>query len=161
MSAHIRTANEVAPDAALHGHHPFSAVIVGPEDRILIRQGNIGTVRNAETELSRRAANAYPAEFLWTCTLVSTGEPCAMCTGTLNWTNIGRLLYGYEESTLLAVTGSHPANPTRSLDARTVLGSGQKPPCSTSSMTIRRRGSSKAHMKHVRTQTMIAHQIAQ
>jgi hypothetical protein len=34
---------------------------------------------------ARRAAAAYPPEFLWTCTLVSTGEPCAMCTGTLYW----------------------------------------------------------------------------
>lgn len=126
MIAHIRTANEVARDAALHGHHPFGAVLVGPDDRILMRQGNIGTVRHAETELARRAADAYPPEFLWTCTLVSTGEPCAMCTGTLYWSNIGRLVYGYEERKLLALTGDHPENPTMSLAARTVLGSGQK-----------------------------------
>ena len=126
MIAHIRAANEVARDAALHGHHPFGAVLVGPDDRILMRQGNINTVRHAETELARRAAEAYPPEFLWTCTLVSTGEPCAMCTGTLYWANIGRLVYGYEENKLLALTGDHPENPTMSLAARTVLGSGQK-----------------------------------
>jgi tRNA(Arg) A34 adenosine deaminase TadA len=85
------------------------------------------TVRHAETELARRAAAAYPAEFFWTCTLVSTGEPCAMCTGTLYWANIGRLVYGFEEAKLLAETGDHPENPTMSLAALTVLGSGQKP----------------------------------
>ena len=126
MIAHIRAANEVARDAVLHGHHPFGAVLVGPDDRILMRQGNINTVRHAETELARRAAEAYPPEFLWTCTLVSTGEPCAMCTGTLYWANIGRLVYGYEENKLLAITGDHPESPTMSLAARTVLGSGQK-----------------------------------
>jgi tRNA(Arg) A34 adenosine deaminase TadA len=60
-----------------------ACVLVGPDDRILMRQGNIDTVRHAETELARRAAAAYPADLLWTCTLVSTGEPCAMCTGAL------------------------------------------------------------------------------
>ena len=126
MIAHLRAANEVARDAVVHGHHPFGAVLVGPDDRILMRQGNIDTVRHAETELARRAAAAYLPEFLWTCTLVSTGEPCAMCAGTLYWANIGRLVYGYEETKLLALTGDHPQNPTMSLAARTVLGSGQK-----------------------------------
>ena len=126
LIALIRAANAVACDAAAHGHHPFGAVLVGPDDAILMRQGNIDTVRHAETELARRAAEAYSPEFLWTCTLVSTGEPCAMCAGTLYWANIGRLVYGYEESQLLALTGNAPENPTMSLAARTVLGSGQK-----------------------------------
>jgi tRNA(Arg) A34 adenosine deaminase TadA len=126
MIAHLRAADMVAREAAAHGHHPFGAVLVGPDDRILMRQGNIDTVRHAETELARRAAAAYPPQFLWTCTLVSTGEPCAMCTGTLYWANIGRLVYGFEETKLLALTGDDPANPTMSLASRTVLGSGQK-----------------------------------
>jgi len=127
MLAHIRAADAVAREAAGHGHHPFGAVLVGPDNRILMRQGNIGTVRHAEVELARRAAEAYPADFLWTCTLVSTGEPCAMCTGALYWANIGRLVYGYEEAKLFAETGDHPDNPTMNLPSRTVLGYGQKP----------------------------------
>jgi tRNA(Arg) A34 adenosine deaminase TadA len=126
MIAHIRTANAVACDAAAHGHHPFGAVLVGPDDTILMRQGNINTVSHAETELARRAADAYSREFLWSCTLVSTGESCAMCAGALYWANIGRLVYGYEERQLLALTGDNPENPTMSLAARTVLASGQK-----------------------------------
>ena len=75
---------------------------------------------------ARRAAAAYSPEFLWRCTLVTTFEPCAMCTGTLYWVNIGRLVYGASEETLLALTGDSAANPTLQLDSRTVLGSGQK-----------------------------------
>lgn len=126
MIAHIREANDVARATAAHGHHPFGAVLVGPDDGILMRQGNIDTVHHAESELARRAAAAYSPEFLWTCSLVSTGEPCAMCAGTLYWANIGRLVYGYEETKLLALTGDHPENPTMSLPSRTVLASGQK-----------------------------------
>jgi tRNA(Arg) A34 adenosine deaminase TadA len=127
MIAHLLAAGEVAREAAAHGHHPFGAVLVGPADRILVRLGYIDTLRHAETELCRRAAAAYTADFLWTCTLVSTFEPCAMCAGALYWANIGRLVYGVEEAKLLAETGDHAENPTMSLAARTVLGSGQKP----------------------------------
>lgn len=126
MIAYILEANAVAKSAAKHGHHPFGAILVGPDGTILMDQGNIDTVHHAETELARRAAVAYSPEFLWTCTLVTTGEPCAMCTGTLYWANIGRLVYGFEETTLLALTGDHVENPTMNLSARTVISSGQK-----------------------------------
>ena len=126
MIAHLRAANAVAVGVVAHGHHPFGAVLVGPDGRVLMRQGNLNTVRHAETELARRAAEAYAPAFLWRCTLVSTGEPCAMCAGTQYWANIGRLVYGYAETELLALTGNDPENPTMHLPARKVLGSGQK-----------------------------------
>ncbi len=126
MIAHLHAANDVAREAAIHGHHPFGAVLVGPEAQVLMRQGNLDVVRHAETELCRRAAAAYDAGYLWTCTLVTTFEPCAMCAGTLYWANIGRLVYGVEEATLLALTGDSRENPTMSLSSRVVLASGQK-----------------------------------
>ena len=129
MFAHLRAADAVAREAAAHGHHPFGAVLVSPDDRILMRQGNIDTVRHAETELARRAFVAYGPEFLLGCTLVSTFEPCTMCAGTIYWANIGRLVYGVTETALLALTGNHPENPTMHLPARTIFGSSQKRAC--------------------------------
>ena len=126
MLAHLRAANDVARDAAAHGHHPFGAVLFGPDDRVLMRQGNLDAVRHAESELARRAAAAYPADYLWRCTLVTTFEPCAMCAGTIYWANIGSVVYGVEETKLLALTGASEENPTMSLSSRTVFGSGQK-----------------------------------
>jgi tRNA(Arg) A34 adenosine deaminase TadA len=126
MITHLRTADLVAREAAAHGHHPFGAVLVGPGGAILMRQGNLDTVRHAETELARRAFAAYGPEFLWGCTLVTTFEPCAMCTGAIYWANIGRVVYGVEETALLALTGDHAENPTMRLSARTVLAAGQK-----------------------------------
>jgi tRNA(Arg) A34 adenosine deaminase TadA len=126
MLAHLRSANEVAREAAAHGHHPFGCVLVGPDDTILMRQGNIDTVRHAETELARRAAAAYGPAFLWTTTMVTTFETCAMCTGTLYWANIGCLVFGASESRLLELTGNDAKNPTLDLSSRTVLAAGQK-----------------------------------
>jgi tRNA(Arg) A34 adenosine deaminase TadA len=58
--------------------------------------------------------------------MVTTVEPCAMCTGALYWANIGRLVYGLEEAKLLALTGNDAKNPTMDLPSRSVLASGQK-----------------------------------
>ena len=124
--AHLRAANDVARDAAAHGHHPFGAILVGPDDQVLMRQGNLDAVRHAETELARRAAAAYAPAYLWRCLLVTTFEPCAMCAGTIYWANIGAVAYGVEETKLLALTGDSAENPTMHLSSRTVLGSGQK-----------------------------------
>jgi tRNA(Arg) A34 adenosine deaminase TadA len=126
MLTHLRAADDVAREAAAHGHHPFGAVLVAADGKILMRQGNIDVVRHADSELCRRAAAAYPADYLWTTTLVTTFEPCAMCAGTLYWANIGALVYGVEETRLLALTGTSGENPTMSLSSRTVVSSGQK-----------------------------------
>lgn len=127
MIAHLEACNELAIDAVAHGNHPFGAILVGPDDEeILLTQGNVDTVRHAESELARYASSLFPHDYLWDCTLVSTFEPCAMCAGTMYWANIGKLVYGVSEARLRDLTGSDERNPTMTLPARTVLRSGQK-----------------------------------
>ena len=124
---HLRRANEVAQRAASLGRHPFGALLVAPDgETVLAEQGNIDTVQHAESTLARAASLNYSAEYLWGCTLVTTFEPCAMCTGTLYWANIGRIVYGASEQALLALTGNHAENPTLSLPCRELLARGQK-----------------------------------
>ena len=123
----LRRADAVARRAMAMGRHPFGAVLIAPDgDTVLAEQGNIDTVNHAEATLARHAAANWPADYLWQCTLVTTFEPCAMCAGTSYWANIGRVVYGAEESALLALTGDHPENPTLSLPCRDVFARGQK-----------------------------------
>lgn len=123
----LRRANDVAKRAMAMGRHPFGAVLIAPDgDTVLAEQGNIDTVNHAGTTLARHAADNWPADYLWQCTLVTTFEPCAMCAGTSYWANIGRVVYGAEEAALLALTGDHPENPTLSLPCREVFARGQK-----------------------------------
>ena len=123
----LRRANEVARRAMAMGRHPFGAVLVAPDgETVLAEQGNIDTVHHAEATLARTASLNYPADYLAQCTLVTTFEPCAMCAGTIYWANIGRVVYGAEETALLALTGDHPENPTLSLPCRDVFARGQK-----------------------------------
>jgi tRNA(Arg) A34 adenosine deaminase TadA len=123
----LRKANEVALKAKQTGHHPFGALLIAPDgDTVLDSQGNIDTVNHAESTLARRAAANFSAPYLWTCTLVSTVEPCAMCSATQYWANIGRVAYGISEQTLLQLTGRHLENPTLNLTCRDVFSAGQK-----------------------------------
>ena len=125
--AHLRRANQVAMRAASLGRHPFGALLVAPDgETVLAEQGNIDTVHHAEATLARTASLNYSREYLWGCTLVTTFEPCAMCSGTIYWANIGHIVYGATEEQLLALTGASDDNPTLSLPCRQVVASGQK-----------------------------------
>ena len=125
--AALRRAIAVAEQAQAAGHHPFGALLLAPDgDTVLLEQGNVDTVRHAESELARAAALRWPADYLWQCTLVTTVEPCAMCAGTQYWAHIGRVVYGMTERRLLELTGNHGENPTMDLPCRTVFEAGQR-----------------------------------
>ncbi|XAH21580.1 nucleoside deaminase [Xylophilus sp. GW821-FHT01B05] len=127
IARHLRRANTVAERAMAMGRHPFGALLLAPDgETVLAEQGNIDTVNHAESTLARSAAVNYPGAYLAQCTLVTTFEPCAMCAGTIYWAGIGQVLYGAEESTLLALTGDHPENPTLALPCREVFARGQR-----------------------------------
>lgn len=127
MISHIRAANEVAKEWKTFGHHPFGAVLVGPDNQqILMNQGNISVVRHAETELARRAAETYGPGYLSKCTLVTTMEPCVMCSGNIYFANIGRVVFGATEEALAKLTGTSKMNPTMNLPCRQVFDAGQK-----------------------------------
>ena len=125
---HLRQANAVADAALQSGHHPFGALLVGPDhETVLLSHGNVDAVNHAESVLACEAARRWTPAELWACTLYTTVEPCAMCAGTQYWANIGRVVYGMSESALRVITGAHAQNPTLDLPCRTVFGSGQKP----------------------------------
>lgn len=125
---HLRRSNAVAERAMALGHHPFGAVLVGPDqETVLLEQCNIDTVNHAESTLARIAASNFTPEFLWSCTLYTAVEPCCMCAGTAYWANIGRVVFGMTEHDLLSATGQHAENPTLSLPSAYVFSHSPKP----------------------------------
>lgn len=125
--AMLRHAQAIAQRALDAGHHPFGAVLVAPDhETVLLEQGNVSTVDHAEAVLARTAARRFTPDELWACTLVTTVEPCAMCAGTQYWAHIGRVVYGLDERSLLALTGAHAENPTLDLPCRKLFARGQK-----------------------------------
>lgn len=128
---YLLRAVEVSRRAMDGGNHPFGALLVDDSGTVLLEQGNAEVVErdctgHAETVLMRRASQRYEKDFLATCTLYTTAEPCAMCAGAMYWANVGRLVYGITEEQLLSETGDDPRNPTLSLECRTVFSRGQK-----------------------------------
>ncbi len=125
---HLRHTQQVAERAIALGHHPFGAILVGPDqETVLMEQCNIDTVNHAESTLARMAATNFTPEYLWSCTLYTNVEPCCMCAGTAYWANIGRVVFGMTEHELLRCTGSHGENPTMSVPSRYVFDHCQKP----------------------------------
>ena len=105
----LRLAFAVATKARDGGDHPFGSILADAEGNVLMQQGNgyssEGNDRTAHAErlLASRAARAYEATFLSTCTLYTSAEPCAMCAGAIYWAGIGRVVYGQTEKDLKAV----------------------------------------------------------
>jgi tRNA(Arg) A34 adenosine deaminase TadA len=128
----LRRSFDVARRAVTHGNHPFGAVLVGGDGRVLLEAENgylpsrDGTA-HAERLLATQACTRFDAEILKASTLYSSAEPCAMCAGAIYWAGIGRLVYGLSEHRLRKVTGDHPENPTLDLPCRKVFETGQRP----------------------------------
>lgn len=128
---YLRIANEEAIKAKARGNTPFGAILVGPEGEVLDKQGNIEITEHdctghAESALMRKVSKKYTKDFLWKCTLYTTFEPCAMCSGAIYWGNVGRVVFGTTESRLLELTGDDEQNPTFDLPCREIFAKGQK-----------------------------------
>ncbi|WP_297082173.1 nucleoside deaminase [uncultured Demequina sp.] len=121
----------VAQSARAHGNHPFGAVLVAGDGRVVLEAENtVVTHRDAtghaETNLVRLASNQMDRDELAAATLVTSCEPCAMCSGAIYWSGIGAVVYGLAETALLEMTGTHPENPTLALPSRDVFAAGSR-----------------------------------
>jgi tRNA(Arg) A34 adenosine deaminase TadA len=129
--AFLRRAIAVSAASRAAGNHPFGAILVGPDDTVLMEGGNaIGDTADrtghAERLLMTRASLAYDQDFLAGCTMYTSAEPCAMCAGAAYWAGVGRVVYGMSEAELKALIGPNPENLTMDLPCRVVLGAGQR-----------------------------------
>lgn len=135
MNSHeyyLRRSIEVSKSSRVNGNTPFGAILVGPDGEILLEQENVEITEHrctghAETALMEKASQRFGHDFLWNCTLYTTFEPCAMCSGAIYWGNVGRVVYAATEEALLKLTGSHEQNPTFNLHCRDIFAKGQKP----------------------------------
>lgn len=77
---------------------PVGCVVVC-QNRIIARSHNLTEQLNdvtahAEMQAITSAANQLGGKYLNECTLYVTVEPCAMCAGALNWSQLGKLVWG-------------------------------------------------------------------
>ena len=128
---YLRLAMELAAESRANGNHPFGALLVGPDGNVLLSSGNTFAkdrgVGHAENNVARAAAKQYNPDFLANCTLVTSVEPCCMCSGATYWAGIGTLVYGLTEKRLADLTGDNPENLTLDLSCHEVFAAGRRP----------------------------------
>ncbi|WP_410209436.1 nucleoside deaminase [Aquirhabdus sp.] len=129
----LRQSIALSQQSREQGKHPFAAIVVNPDGKIIAQAGNNSLppegdpTRHAEIVAVGMAAKILTPHEMQGCTLYTNAEPCAMCAGGIYWGGIGRVVYGISEVHLLEITGNHPENPTLSLPCRQVFASGQRP----------------------------------
>ncbi len=130
LDSMVREAIEVSRNAREHGNHPFGAILIDAEgNRLLSAENTVETdcdcTAHAERNLVALATKTYTEEFLKSCTLISSAEPCPMCSGAIYWSNIGRVVYGLSEKRLYEI--SDPDDQVGLLlSCREVLGRGKR-----------------------------------
>lgn len=94
----IALALEEAKSAAARGEVPVGAVLLGPDGRLLARDGNRileykDPTAHAEMLVMRAGAQRLDNERLLGTTLFATLEPCAMCAGGIAMARVARLVF--------------------------------------------------------------------
>jgi tRNA(Arg) A34 adenosine deaminase TadA len=126
---HLLDAIELARRAREHGNHPFGALLVDEDGNVVLEAEN--TVRterdvtgHAETNLMRLASSRFEAEFLGTCTLYTSTEPCPMCAGAIYWGNVRRVVFALSQEEMRRISGGNPQNFQLELTSREVFARG-------------------------------------
>ena len=127
-TTHLRAAIAVAQRARSKGNHPFGAILVDETGQVLLEAENTVNTEHdctghAETNLVHLASRRYERDVLERCTLYTSTEPCAMCSGAIHWSGIGRVVFALGEEGLYALTrnGENPDNETMTLPCREVF----------------------------------------
>lgn len=126
----MRIAINLAWKARAHKNHPFGALLVDESGKILLKAENsvesdMDLTSHAEMNLISMATKKYNKEFLKKCILISSAEPCPMCSGAIFWSNIGTVIYGLSAQWLYEISDPQHKN-SLSLSCRDVLQSGSK-----------------------------------
>ena len=126
----IRVVIDVACRARNNGNHPFGAILVDEHGNILLEAQNTVVTENdvtghAETNLMRLASKEYSADFLARCTLYTSTEPCAMCSGAIFWGNVRQVVFGLRAESLYEMVGEDSEN-VLSLSCRELFAKGGK-----------------------------------
>jgi tRNA(Arg) A34 adenosine deaminase TadA len=129
---HLLAAIDLAWRARANGNHPFGALLVAPDGTVVAEAENTvvtgpDCTGHAETNLMRIASGQFDAEFLAGCTLFTSTEPCAMCSGAIYWSNVRRVVFALSGETLYGITGANPEQPTLALPCREIFARGGRP----------------------------------
>lgn len=102
---YLRRVIELARETRLHGNHPFGALLVSKDGKILAEAGNLvftsrDPTAHAELNLASMAGKSFSLPQLQASTMYCSTEPCPMCAGAIHWSGIGRVVYALSQERL-------------------------------------------------------------
>src|SRR5262245_15286474 len=126
---HLLRAIALARQSREKGNHPFGSLLVDSSGRVLLEAENTvvtgsDVTGHAELNLVRAASMRFAVEALRSSTLYTSTEPCAMCSGAIYWSDIGRVVYALGSETLTAMLGDVGGTSTLALSCREVFARG-------------------------------------
>jgi tRNA(Arg) A34 adenosine deaminase TadA len=127
---YMRCSIDIARKSRKNGNHPFGSILVDQEGQIMLEAENTvvtekDSTGHSETNLMRQVSALYDSDFLATCTVYTSTEPCPMCAGAIFWGNIRRVVYGLSQGGLYGMIGGDNEEVLR-LPCREIFAKGKK-----------------------------------
>ncbi|MEV7003202.1 nucleoside deaminase [Streptomyces sp. NPDC093982] len=114
----LRRAIELAATARVEGDPPFGALLVGPDGHVLYEEEDTTVTENdiilhPELKLARWAARKLAPNVAAGTTMYTSCQPCGMCTGAIERSGLGRVVYALSTDQLLTLkrSGGFPEVP--------------------------------------------------
>jgi tRNA(Arg) A34 adenosine deaminase TadA len=110
----LRRAIGLAADARAGGNPPFGSLLAGPDGAVLAEERNTVLTDNditahPELKLARWAAQELDADTAAGTTLYTSCQPCPMCTGAIERSGLGRVVFALSNDQLAEL--KPPAKP--------------------------------------------------
>ena len=114
----LRRAIELAAEARATGNAPFGSLLVGPDGSILKEDHNTvlsddDITAHPELKLARWAARELGADAAAATTMYTSCQPCGMCTGAIDRSGLGRVVYALSGQELAGLNPSGGFPPVR------------------------------------------------
>jgi|SRR5438132_9192848 len=114
----LRRAIELAAAGRAAGDAPFGSLLVGPDGDVLVEDHNTVLSDNdisahPELKLAKWAARELSPSVAAATTMYTSTQPCGMCTGAIDRSGLGRVVYALsnEQFAALKASGGFPAVP--------------------------------------------------
>ncbi|MBN6051919.1 nucleoside deaminase [Nonomuraea sp. RK-328] len=104
----LRRAIELAAEAREGGDPPFGSLLVGPDGAVLAEERNTtvtggDVTAHPELKLARWAARELTPDAAAATTMYTSCQPCGMCTGAIERSFLGRVVFALSTEQLTAL----------------------------------------------------------
>jgi tRNA(Arg) A34 adenosine deaminase TadA len=112
----LKAALQVAERSMTKGNLPFGCVLADARGNVIEEGENtvitsLDSIAHCEINLVHQLAGKFDSNYLESCSLYASTEPCPMCTGAVFWSGIGRIVFALSKEGYHSVAATnHPAH---------------------------------------------------